>query len=249
MQKTKIPWVKNIDGSQGYTLNPMTGCLNCIEGNCGGIFPCYAHLESVGRCHRQDLKGTPVGAHGDPEDSFSPRYHLQRFGQLDVAPKGAGIFVCDRSDWAAPYWPRWCQDRILNAARARPDIRLYLLTKQPQYLSLFSPYPGNCWVGVSSFDTRMSIEACLRLGDIEAGIRYLSVEPMLNSINLPPEFLNICKIGWIIIGSQTKPVKHPRFEHVEYLVNICDRAGIPVFIKPPLSDVMDYHRQEVPTCK
>ena len=35
MNKTKIEWVKNPDGTQGYTFNPITGCLN----NCDY---CYA---------------------------------------------------------------------------------------------------------------------------------------------------------------------------------------------------------------
>lgn len=44
MNETNIEWVKNPDGSQGYTWNPITGCLNHDNGLCkGGGFPCYAY--------------------------------------------------------------------------------------------------------------------------------------------------------------------------------------------------------------
>jgi len=37
MQKTKIEWVRNPDGTQGYTWNPLVGCKNdceyCLTGN------------------------------------------------------------------------------------------------------------------------------------------------------------------------------------------------------------------------
>ena len=35
MQKTKIAWVRNPDGTQGYTWNPVTGCQK-------GCDYCYA---------------------------------------------------------------------------------------------------------------------------------------------------------------------------------------------------------------
>ena len=42
MGKTKIEWVKNPDGKQGYSWNPITGCLNNCE-------YCYARKLANGR--------------------------------------------------------------------------------------------------------------------------------------------------------------------------------------------------------
>ena len=42
MQKTKIEWVKSPNGKQGYTWNPITGCLN-------GCPYCYARKLANGR--------------------------------------------------------------------------------------------------------------------------------------------------------------------------------------------------------
>ena len=41
---TNIEWVKNPDGTQGITWNPITGCKNhTTKGLClDGLFPCYA---------------------------------------------------------------------------------------------------------------------------------------------------------------------------------------------------------------
>lgn len=232
MNRTTIEWVKNIDGSQGYTCNPMTGCLNCIEGKCGGVFPCYAFKQSLGRCHQRDLEGVPVEYYG--EGSFVPRIHPQRFDQLDNAPKGAGIFVCDRSDWAANYWPGWCQERILNSARKRPDIRLYLLTKQPQELPKFSPFPDNCWVGVSAINRDMAKRACEYLGQVQARVKFLSIEPMLEDCWVLPSTLAVAGVKWVIVGAQTKPNVYPRVDWVEWFAMM----GIGVFLKNNLRNIL-----------
>ena len=60
MNKTSIDWVKNPDGSQGYTLNPITGCGNHTpEGLClGGMFPCYAYRLANTRLKERYLANT-----------------------------------------------------------------------------------------------------------------------------------------------------------------------------------------------
>lgn len=237
---TPIEWVFNADGSRpGYSCNPMTGCLNIKDGMClGGGFPCYAYKQSHGRVHKQDLKGEFVGdgGYGEVKDSFFPRIHRLRFEALLNAPKNAGIFVCDRSDWAASYWPRWCQDYILDAARKRPDIRLYLLTKQPQELIKFSPFPDNCWVGVTICNERM-LGTLENMRKIEAKVKFISFEPLLSSMDnwfidgpLGQAFRDF-GIKWVIIGAQTKPAKYPELAWVKEITEAADKAGAKVFHK------------------
>ena len=48
MNRTTIEWVKNPDGTQGYTWNPITGCLN-------GCPYCYARKLANGRLKQRYL--------------------------------------------------------------------------------------------------------------------------------------------------------------------------------------------------
>lgn len=243
MNRTRIEWVKNVDGTPGYTVNPMTGCLNCINGKCGGVFPCYAYLQSRGRCHQQDLKGEPTydGSFYPRglDYSFYPRIHHERFQQLFNAPRGAGIFVCDRSDWAASYWPEWCQIMILEAARKKPNIRLYLLTKQPQELAKWSPFPDNVWVGVTVTTNGMaSLAYTSGLSQIKATVRFISFEPLLGQIGRD-ELRNLASVSdWWIIGAQTKPYKPPEITCVKEIVDAANNASIPVFLKNNLKPLL-----------
>ena len=45
-------------------------------------------------------------------------------------------------------------------------------------------------------------------------------------------------ISWVILGSQTKPYKPPKIEWVQEIVRACDKAGIPVFLKDNLRDLL-----------
>ncbi len=241
----------------GYSVNPMTGCLNQVQGICqGGSFPCFAYKLSHGRCHKADLAGLPILDYNkhipslldsDPTDSFHPRVHRARFEALLNAPKGAGIFVCDRSDWAASYWPRWCQDYILDAAQKRPDIRLYLLTKQPQELPKFSPFPDNVWPGVTVTANGFAPGAYYALSRVEAKVKLIFFEPLLGCIG-KDELKQLSKVSnWWIIGGQTKPTKLPEMEWVKEIVNAADKARIPVFLKNNLKGIFTDSLNPYPT--
>ena len=244
MNKTKIEWVKNPDGSQGFTSNPFTGCLN-------GCPYCYARRESHGRCKHADLSGYALEK-GHDDDPFYPRYHPERLLDIVARKKPAGIFLNDRSDGFADYWPRNYQDDIRETIELCPQHRFYLLTKQPQNLIKFSPFPGNCWVGVTATSLPMFVEACLLLGDIQASVKYLSIEPFLSwgdyaadetAIEQWAKGLTLYGINQVIIGSQTKPYKPPKIEWVDEIVRACDKAGVPVFLKKNLAKALPFFKE------
>ena len=142
---------------------------------------------------------------------------------------------------------------------AKPH-RFYLLTKQPQNLIKFSPFPDNCWVGVSVTNTKMYHDAAYWLREIEAKVKYISFEPLLEGINPNkswPWRLSFQErelwqdtggISWVIIGAQTKPTIMPMIEWVQEIVQAADKAGIPVFLKdslmPLFPDKFDKHLWE-----
>jgi len=251
VNRTPIEWVKNPDGTQGYTWNPITGCLNGCE-------YCYARKLANGRLKSRYLANTNIsplqtespGYYAskliDSLDPFYPRFWQNRipddkfhyFGKLkQVKPRG--IFVCDMGelfgDWIPPEW----QEQIFRVITLNPWHRFYLLTKQPQNLIKFSPFPPNCWVGVTATNAKMLREALMYLEEIRASVKYVSLEPLLGQIYDPLYFLNalpdfLSVIDWVIIGAQTKPYKPPKIEWVEEIVQACDKAGVKVFLKDNL---------------
>ncbi len=45
-------------------------------------------------------------------------------------------------------------------------------------------------------------------------------------------------ISWVILGAQTKPTVMPKIEWVQEIVEAADKAGIPVFLKDSLKQLM-----------
>jgi len=257
MNKTNIEWVKNPDGSQGYTWNPITGCLNHTpEGLClGGLFPCYAYKLAHGRLRQRYLSGGifPISSSIHERypncmlDPFYPRFWEERLKELHqvkawttnqgktytikrFSSQAKGIFVCDMGELFGDWIPRVWQDEIFDCIKANRHHRFYLLTKQPQNLVKWSPFPDNCWVGVTVCNEPMFQKAMKYLPYVQAKIRFISFEPLLGRILTTPGQLKRY-INWVIIGAQTKPYKPPKIEWVEEIVKAADQAGIPVFIK------------------
>uniref|UniRef100_A0A6M3JKS4 DUF5131 family protein n=1 Tax=viral metagenome TaxID=1070528 RepID=A0A6M3JKS4_9ZZZZ len=234
MKETQIEWAKNPDGTQGYTWNPITGCLN-------GCSYCYARRLANTRLRERYMANknwdtkTPDGYEGYPNlDPFYPRFWPERLEPGRKMPRNAGVFVCDMSDLfgiGVPYhWTKAVIDFIL----LRPDCRFYLLTKQPQNLLKFSPFPDNCWVGVSATNSDMFETAFRTLMRITARVKYVSFEPLLDWTRTEGLINPIKHLDWLIIGAQTKPYKPPQIEWVEEIKLAADKAGIPVFMKDNL---------------
>lgn len=239
MNKTLIEWVQNPDGTPGYTWNPITGCNNQIDGMCqGGNFPCYAYRLANGRLRNLYLANKHTATLNYDEDSypFYPRFWPERMsGQLS-SRKPKGIFVCDMSDLFGVGIPDNWTWQVLQLIKAYPQHRFYLLTKQPQNLPKWSPFPDNCWLGVTATGFAMSQRALSLLSRIEAKIKFLSYEPLLENITLWP--ISNTEVDWLIIGAQTKPTVYPRIEWVQEIVKASKQAGIPYFLKNNLAPML-----------
>ena len=256
MNHTKIEWVKNPDGTPGFTWNPITGCLNHVNGLCkGGGFPCYAYRLATTRLKDRYCANkytAPIVGNillpnlGFVEmNPFYPRFWPERlkWHRLYSPNFGRGIFVCDMSDVFGIGIPEEWTWRVLEYINTEFEERFYLLTKQPQNLIKFSPFPDNCWVGVTATNCSMFAEAYWQLKRVKAKVKYLSLEPMLD-FNKLPEILTQSHflyfwlidsgINWLIIGAQTKPSVYPKIEWVQEIVEAADKVGIPVFLKDNL---------------
>ena len=241
MNKTPIGWVKNPDGSQGYTWNPITGCLN-------GCSYCYARKLANGRLRQRYLANLNVIPYIGEEqymrkrsDPFYPRFWLKRLWELYRSRmKPRGIFVCDMGELFGDWLPRQWQDAVFETIRMNDRHRFYLLTKQPQNLIKFSPFPDNCWAGVTATDRYGYSRGIPGLRRIEAKLKFISFEPLLERIEVwdSKDYWLEAEIGWVIIGAQTKPYKPPKWEWVSEIIEACAKANIPYFLKNNLEPIM-----------
>ena len=287
MSKTNIEWVRNPDGSQGYTWNPITGCLNHINGLCkGGGFPCYAYKLANGRLKQRYLANTNVyftehnlNIHARAKiDPFYPRFweerlyepvnKIRRWGrqtQVVHTQEPKGIFVCDMGDLFGIGIPEEWTRKVLDRFQYCPQHRFYILTKQAARLPEFSPFPENCWVGITATNVEMYDKAILHLNNIEAKVKYISFEPLLGDVK--PNVLDAMPhvLDWLIIGACTGTHKDiealsakypelwgtilhgsrwalfPKIEWVREIVKAADKAGVKVFLKDNLRPLLCNH--------
>jgi protein gp37 len=236
----------------GWTYNPITGCLNHVNGLCkGGGFPCYAYRLANGRLKQRYLANNyyVIPKLGEPQeipkaDPFYPRFWEERLGEPIEQPtpqnpaKRKGIFPCDMSDLFGLGIPEIWTEQVMTTIKLCPQHRFYLLTKQPQNLIKFSPFPENCWVGVSCPDANALYYAIPWLDEIKASRKFISFEPLLASMWGDCLSLAAQIVHWLIIGAQTKPTKFPEISWVREIVNAADKAGIPVFLKDNLRPLL-----------
>lgn len=251
MNRTKIEWCLNPDGTPGYTWNPITGCLK-------GCSYCYARNLANGRLKSRMLEN----AYGLPKHQgimkgsyptrtpFYPRFWHHRLEDVSPLDKPRGIFVCSMGDLFGQGVPeKWTAD-VMETIQEAPQHRFYLLTKQPQNLARWSPFPDNCWVGVSATDRDSWGKANEYLSDIQATVKYISFEPLLGDVVGQPntvfatEAMKAAGINWIIIGAQTKPYVAPKIEWVREIVEAADNAGVPVFLKDSLKPLLVISRSD-----
>jgi len=213
VNKTKIEWVKNPDGSQGYTVNPVKG--KCPMG--------------CDYCYMWGRLGIGMRFHFDQTIRYDPRAWLG-IGSLR---KPSRIFVGSTielfHDSLSPQYLKW----VLEVPLEFPQHTFIFLTKCPQNLP--REWPDNCWVGVTATNESMAFKALSQFLQIEARIKYLSLEPMLGQMpHLTDYCLSQAGVSWLIIGAQTNPYKPPEISWVREIVEAADKAGVKVFLKDNL---------------
>ncbi|KKN06041.1 hypothetical protein LCGC14_1081190 [marine sediment metagenome] len=214
MNKTRIEWVKNKDGTQGYTSNP-------IRGKCPvGCWYCYAEKM------RKRFKWPEEIIHF-PEEIIS----LLKLKKPSTIFIGSMIDIWDKRIPAN--YQNWVVDTI--ASLQYDGHNILLLSKNPDAYHDF-PYIENLWCGFTSDNGD-------NLDDINDALLYMknktfiSFEPLLREIILEIP----SPIDWLIIGSLNingKPVSPDKGgtkkEWVLPLIKQADKYNIPVFIKNEL---------------
>lgn len=97
--------------------------------------------------------------------------------------------------------------------------------------------PDNVWIGTSCENQAMADRRVPQILKIPASIRFLSLEPLLEGINLAQaNWLNRVecgyKIDWMIVGGESGPAA--RRCHIEWIDDVrhqCATASVPCFVK------------------
>ena len=228
MAKTKIAWTD-------ATWSPVTGCTK-ISAGCTN---CYAERMArrlAGRC------GYPEAPH-----HFDVRLHPDRLLQPLRWKKPRRVFVCSMSDFFHPMIPLEFQVRAFLVMRQCPQHTFQVLTKRSELMAMMEyaagiPMLENLWLGVT---TENQEQADRRIPDLlrtQAAVRFVSVEPMLGSVDAwqylgaerNPIGLAYGSVGvdWLIIGCESGPNRRPmELEWAINLVRQCDAAGVATFVK------------------
>lgn len=232
MSKTKIEWVRNPDGTPGYTINPVKGLCPM------GCSYCYAR-----RMYKR-FKWNPEIRYEADWKLKMPLDIVTRPRRRTDIPSGSKIFLGSTmelfGDWVQPEW----MNDIMSVAQEYQEYTFIFLTKQPQNLAKWSPFPDNCWVGASATDYLSFFDACNHLYPVKAPVRFISFEPLLTLNGFGKRaiyvWLHNTHINWLIIGQQTPPSKktEPKIDWIREIVEAADRARVPVFLKDNLMPLL-----------
>jgi protein gp37 len=159
------------------------------------------------------------------------------------------VFVSDMSDSMSLTVPfEYLRDEIiLNVRSERGKSHQWLwLTKRPDRMARFCraladqgiEWPDNLWAGTSitSQATSSRIRHLLEVGS-ERTIRFLSVEPQVEAVDLSPR---LPEIDWVIQGGESGRGARPfNLAWALSLIEDCDRLGVPYFLKQLGSNVVE----------
>lgn len=218
MRKTKIEWCD-------YSLNPVKGLCPMACTNNQGKEYCYAR-----RMYKRFKWNLQI------------RYDHTVFAFLDHITKPSKIFVGSTMELFGDWVSDWVMDNIFNTVRSYSEHIFIFLTKQPGNLINRSPFPDNCWIGVSITGKEPSGFA-YPLVHLKVKVKFISFEPLLDScikdIDSFSRSLETSSINWVIIGQQTPISKctEPKTEWIKEIVEAADKAKIPIFLKNNLYSV------------
>lgn len=211
MKKSKIEWTEE-------TWNPTTGCTK-VSAGCKN---CYAEVMA----NRLQAMNTP-GYENGFEFSIMP----ERLEQPLKKKKATKYFVNSMSDLFHEKMPHIFLDKILGIINLTPQHIYQILTKREDAMFEYfnnKPIPENIWLGVSVEDKKHGVPRIDKLRNINASIKFLSVEPLLEDIGQ----INLTGIDWVIVGGESGAKARPMKK--EWVLNIqkqCKEQNVAFFFK------------------
>lgn len=200
------------------TWNPTTGCTKVSP----GCKNCYAEVMA----RRLHAMGTP-----GYENEFNLAVHENRLNQPLNRKKPTVYFVNSMSDLFHEAVSDEFLDKVFTVIRDTPHHTYQVLTKRAERLPDYftsRKCPDNVWLGVSVEDKKYGVPRIDYLRQVNAKIRFLSVEPLLEDVGK----MNLTGIHWVIVGGESGAKARPMKQ--EWVVNVqvqAEAAGVAFFFK------------------
>lgn len=208
---SKIEWTE-------HTWNPISGC-DKISAGCKN---CYAEAMAQ-RLQRMGVAGY--------ENGFKLTLQPQRLLQPLTRKTPTKYFVNSMSDLFHEDVPEPYIDRIFSVIEQCPQHIFQILTKRAKIMSQYfatHPVPDNAWIGVTVENRKQGIPRIDYLRTIDAPVRFLSIEPLLENLGE----INLSGVHWVIVGGESGPNARPMKN--DWVINIkkqCEEQGCLFFFK------------------
>jgi protein gp37 len=209
--KSKIEWTEQ-------TWNPATGCSKVSPG-CNN---CYAEVMA------KRLKAMGVNGYSN---GFDLTLMPERLADPIKRKNPTVYFVNSMSDLFHKGIPFDYIRRVFDTIERTPQHTYQILTKRAERMAkFFQDYtpPKNAWIGVTVEDRKHGVPRIDHLRTVNAHIRFLSVEPLLEDLGE----LNLDGIHWVIVGGESGPKARPmKPEWVTVIQKQCNEQKAAFFFK------------------
>jgi len=214
--QSKIEWTD-------ATWNPVRGCTK--------ISPGCAH------CYAATFAERFRGVAGHPyEQGFDLRLVSQKLAEPLTWKKPRMVFVNSMSDLFHESVPDSYIVEVVKVMQRADWHTFQVLTKRAERMATllntelaFAATDHHIWWGVSVENKRCGLPRVAVLRQAQVAVRFLSIEPLLESLGE----IDLRGIAWVIVGGESGPGARPlRRDWVTAIRDQCCReANIPFFFK------------------
>lgn len=149
----------------------------------------------------------------------------------DARPR---VFCASLADvWDNDVPDEWRED-LFRLIAATPQLDWLLLSKRIGNATRMLPSDWNAgyrnvWLGATAVNQQEADRDIQKLLDVPAAVRFLSMEPLLGSVDLRPW---LHELDWVIVGGESGAHARPlEVEWVKDLRKQCETAGTAFFMK------------------
>jgi protein gp37 len=129
---------------------------------------------------------------------------------------------------------------VVDIIKKCPQHKFLMLTKRPDRLNRFAEIIPNLYLGVTICNQEEADRLIPPFLQIPAAKRFLSIEPLLSGIVIPPELLK--QISQCIVGCESGPgARLCKLEWIESIVNQCAEVGVKCYVKQIQMPKMPMH--------